>query len=52
MDLFNALGKYRKIVKEEYNFNYKYIPLLNSGKNKKRKLSEIFRDNINIKNIK
>jgi len=52
MDLFNALGKYRKILKEEDTFNYKYNPLLNSGKNKKRKLSEIFKDNINIKKIK
>ena len=52
MDLFNALGKYRKIVKEEDMFNYKYNPLLNSGKNKQRKLSQIFRDNINIKKIK
>ena len=52
MDLFNALGKYHKIVKEEDMFNYKYNPLLNSGKNKQRKLSQIFRDNINIKKIK
>ena len=52
MDLFNPLGKYRRIVKEENNFNYKYNPLLNSGKSNHKKLSEIYRDNTNIKKIK
>lgn len=52
MDLFNPFGKYRKIVKIEDNFNYKYNPFLNYGNRNRKKLSEIFRDNINIKKIK
>lgn len=50
MDLFNE--KYHKLVKEEDNFNYKYNPILTSAKINRRKLSDIFRDNINLRKIK
>lgn len=52
MDLKNTFEKYHNLVKEENKFNYKYHPCLTSGKYGNRKLSEIFRDNINIKKIK
>ena len=52
MDLFNALEKYHKIVKEEDTYNYKYNPILNSRKNNRRRLSEIFNNNIKIRKLK
>ena len=32
MELFDALEKYHKIVKEEDKYNYKYNPILNKNK--------------------
>ena len=52
MELFNTLEKYHKIVKEEDTFNYKYNPILNSRKNNRRRLSEIYNNNIKIRKLK
>ena len=52
MDLFNVMEKYYKIVKEEDAFNYKYKSILNSRKNNRRRLSEIFNNNIKIRKLK
>lgn len=51
MDLFDDLGKYHKMVKEEDNFNYNYNKILYPDKNNRRKLSQILLDNINIRKI-
>ena len=52
MDLLIPFEKYHKLMKEEDNFNYKYNPILTYGKVNRRKLSEIFRDNMNLRKIK
>ena len=52
MELFDALEKYHKIVKEEDKYNYKYNPILNHCKNTKRRLSRLLYNNITIRKIK
>ena len=53
MDYNDDLEKYHKMIKEEDNFNYNYHNLLSPDKNnKRRKLSQIFLDNINIRKLK
>ena len=52
MELFDALEKYHKIVKEEDKYNYKYNPILNHCKNTKRRLSRLLYNNIKIRKIK
>lgn len=53
MDYNDDLEKYHKMIKEEDNFNYNYHKLLSPDKNnKRRKLSQIFLDNINIRKLK
>ena len=52
MELFDALEKYHKIVKEEDKYNYKYNPILNYCKNTKRRLSQLLYNNIKIRKLK
>ena len=52
MDLLSPFEKYHKLMKEEDNFNYKYNPILTYGKVNRRKLSEIYRDNMKLRKIK
>ena len=52
MELFDALEKYHKIVKEEDKYNYKYNPILNYGKNTKKRLSQLLYNDIKIRKLR
>ena len=52
MELFDALEKYHKIVKEEDKYNYKYNTIINQCKNTKRRLTRLLYNNIKIRKIK
>ena len=52
MEIFDALEKYHKIIKEEEKFNYKYKPILNYTKNNHRRISQFLNNNIKIRKLK
>ena len=52
MELFDALEKYHKIVKEEEKFNYKYKSILNYKENTQRRIPQLLNNNIKIKNLR
>ena len=52
MELFDALEKYHKIVKEEEKFNYKYKSILNYKENTQRRIPQLLNNNIKIKKLR
>ena len=52
MEIVNSMEKYYKIFKEEKKCNYKYSPILNKNKNRRKRISQLLYNNIKIKKLK